>query len=197
MTPKINTQQIKEQTGIELSDEEVNDYLKIVSIRHIRKKQFIVQPGFPSQYHHYVVQGAFRAFVINSEGNEDTFQFAIEDWYINDISSYLNGTPSEMYIEALEDSVIQEIPKKEFELLCDKYPNFQKVYRLAAQRGFAYAQKRMISNLKNSALERYLDFRKNYRQIENRVPQFALASYLNMSQEYLSKVKSKVHKLKL
>jgi CRP-like cAMP-binding protein len=106
--------------------------------------------------------------------------------------SYLTGESPTLYIEALEDSIIADIPKEKFEALCDKYPALQKLYRITAQTGFAYAQQIMISNLQKSAEERYLDFHKNYPEVEMRVPQYALASYLNMSQEYLSKIKSKL-----
>ncbi len=170
----------------------INDYLNILQFRKIRKRQLIAQPGFPRQHETYVVKGTFRAFFIDDSGNEQTIQFAIDDWYINDLRSYISGEPATLYIEALEDSIIADIPKQAFEALCDQYPAMQKLYRIAAQRGFAYAQKRMISNLQKSAEERYLDFHKQYAEIEMRVPQHALASYLNMSQEYLSKIRSKL-----
>lgn len=176
------------------NDRLVEDYLNILEFRKIKKKQFIGQPGFARKHETYVVKGAFRAFFIDNVGNEQTTQFAIDDWYINDLRSYLTGESATLYIEALEDSFIADIPKKEFEELCDTYPAMQKLYRLTAQRGYAYAQKRMISNLQKSAEERYLDFQRNYSDIEIRVPQHALASYLNMSQEYLSKIRSKLSK---
>jgi CRP-like cAMP-binding protein len=172
----------------------VNDYLNILEIRKIKKKQFIGQPGFARIHETYVVKGAFRTFFIDNSGNEQTTQFAIDDWYINDSTSYITGEPATLYIEALEDSIIADIPKQKFEALCDTYPALQKLYRMAAQGGYAYAQKRMIANLQKSAEERYLDFNRNYALIEQRVPQHALASYLNMSQEYLSKIRSKLAK---
>lgn len=181
-----------ENSSIKVEDALINDYLKILIFRKVKKKQFIAQPGFTRKHETYVLKGAFRAFFLDNAGNEQTIQFAIEDWYINDLRSYLSEEPATLYIEALEDSIIADIPQKEFEELCDRYPTMQKLYRIAAQRGFAYAQKRMISNLQKSAEERYLDFHKNYPQIELRVPQHALASYLNMSQEYLSKIRSKL-----
>lgn len=180
--------QASPQPGNEL----IEDYLDILTIRKVKKRQYIGQPGFARKHETYVIKGAFRAFFIDNSGNEQTTQFAIDDWYINDLRSYLSGESATLFIEALEDSIIADIPKESFEALCDKYPTMQKLYRIAAQRGYAYAQKRMISNLQKSAEERYLDFHKNYPDIELRVPQHALASYLNMSQEYLSKIRSKL-----
>ena len=189
---KLNIRKKLIESPVKMEDALIEDYINILIFRKIKKKQFIGQPGFPRKHETYVVKGAFRAFFIDNAGNEQTTQFAIDDWYINDVRSYLTGEPATLYIEALEDSIIADIPQKEFEALCDQYPTMQKAYRITAQRGFAYAQKRMISNLQKSAEERYLDFHRNYSDIELRVPQHALASYLNMSQEYLSKIRSKL-----
>ena len=189
---KLKIRNKLEASEIKIQESVIEDYLQILIFRKIKKKQFIGQPGFARKHETYVVKGTFRAFFIDNEGNEQTTQFAIDDWYINDLRSYLTGEPATLYIEALEDSIIADIPQQEFEALCDKHPVLQKLYRLAAQRGFAYAQKRMIANLQKSAEERYLDFCRDYPEIEQRVPQHALASYLNMSQEYLSKIRSKL-----
>ena len=170
----------------------IEEYIDILEFRNVKKKQFIGQPGFARRHETYVAKGAFRAFFVDNAGHEQTIQFAIEEWYINDLKSYLTDEPATLYIEALEDSIIADIPKQKMEILCDKYPALQKLYRLTAQRGYAYLQKRMISNLQKSAEERYLEFRENYADIEMRVPQHALASYLNMSQEYLSKIRNKL-----
>ncbi|MEM7036412.1 MAG: Crp/Fnr family transcriptional regulator [Bacteroidota bacterium] len=183
---------IQTNAPIPIADALISAYLDILKFKWVKKKQYLVQPGFPNQDQIYVVEGAFRAFFLDREGKEQTIQFAIEDWFISDTRSYLTGEPASMFIEALENSVIALLPKAEFEALCDAHPTWQKVSRILTQHGFAYAQKRMMSNLQKSAEERYLDFAKNYAAIEQRVPRHALASFLNMSQEYLSKIRKKL-----
>lgn len=183
---------VKAGAPIPLEDELIVAYLDILQFNRVKKKQYLVQPGFPNNAQIYVVQGAFRAFFIDSEGKEQTIQFAIEDWYISDVQSYLTGEPATLFVEALEDSVVALLPKPAFEALCDRYPKWQKATRIFVHQGFAYAQRRMIANLQKSAEERYLDFARNYAEIERRVPRHALASYLNMSQEYLSKIRKKL-----
>lgn len=185
-------ERIKERAPIPLEDELIAAYLEILRFRHIKKKQYVVQPGFPNKDQIYVYQGTFRTFFIDNEGNEQTIQFAIEDWYISDVQSYLTGEPATLFVEALEDSIVALLPKMEFEELCDRYPKWQKATRIFVQHGYAHAQKRMIANLQKSAKERFLEFVRDYPEIERRVPRHALASYLNMSQEYLSKVRKKL-----
>ena len=178
-------------TPVPLSGEQIEAYLDILHIRPVKKRQYLTQPGFATKEQFYVIKGAFRAFFLDHEGKEQTIQFAIEDWYISDIRSYLTGEPATLFVEALEDSVIAALPKKEMEALCDRYPEWQKIYRLTAEGGFANAQKRMMAHLQKSAEERYMDFVRDYPDIERRVPRHALATYLNMSQEYLSKIRKK------
>ena len=183
---------IKDRAPIPLGEELIAAYLDILNFRQVRKKQYLIQPGFPNNDQIYVVDGAFRTFFIDNEGKEQTILFAVEDWFISDVHSYLTGEPATMFVEALEDSVVAFLPKQEFEALCDRYPEWQKATRIYIMRGYAYMQKRMVANLQKSAEERYLDFVRDYREIEQRVPRHALASYLNMSQEYLSKIRKKL-----
>lgn len=185
---------VKTRSPIPLEDELIEAYLQILEPRLVKKRQYLVQPGFACKDQTYVVQGALRAFFIDSAGKEQTIQFAIDDWYISDLRSYLTGEPATLFVEALEDSIVAALPRQAMEELCDRYPKWQKVYRITAQGGFAFAQKRMIANLQKSAEDRYLDFAREYPEIEQRVPRHALASYLNMSQEYLSKIRHKLMK---
>jgi CRP-like cAMP-binding protein len=60
-----------------------------------------------------------------------------------------------------------------------------------AERGLAFQQRRMISNLTQTAEERYENFVNKYPQIIERVPQYALASYLGMTSEFLSRIRNK------
>ncbi len=183
---------IRKRMPIPLTDDLIESYLDILQFRQVRKKQYVVQPGFPCREQIYVVHGAFRAFFIDNEGKEQTIQFAIDEWYINDTRSYLTDEPATLYVEALEDSVVALLPKAAFEALRDAHPEWQKVARITVQSGFAYAQKRMIANLQKSAEERYHEFLRDYPEMECRVPRHALASYLNMTQEYLSKIRRKL-----
>ena len=60
-----------------------------------------------------------------------------------------------------------------------------------AERTAAYHQRRVISNLIQNAEQRYVSFMERYASIAYRVPQYALASYLGMTTQFLSKIRSK------
>jgi CRP/FNR family transcriptional regulator len=184
--PLVNN--IKRYVALEPSDEA--QFIKIVRKTRLKKRQFLVQPGFVCQSQSYVLQGALRSYFVNTDGQEHTLQFAVEDWFISDFNSYINQSPASIYVEALEDSVVLQIDYTNVEHLCATNPKFERFFRMVAQKSFAFSQKRILSNLGLSAEERYLEFADMYPKIVQRVPQYALASYLGMTPEFLSKLKS-------
>ena len=71
-------------------------------------------------------------------------------------------------------------------------PKLERFFRLIIQRAFVASQKRVINNLSLSAKERYLEFKQHYPNIEQRVPQYLIASYLGITKEFLSKVRGQI-----
>lgn len=137
------------------------------------------------------MQGAFRAYVVADEGQEHTITFAIDDWWITDYNSYIFQQPATMFVVALEDSIILQLDyEKEQELKLQNH-KFETFFRIMAERGLAAQQRRIISNLTQTAEERYETFSNKYPQIVQRVPQYALASYLGMTTEFLSRIRNK------
>lgn len=177
---------------ITLNKVETKALLNIVQERKVAKREIIQQPCTVCNFQTYIIKGALRSYFITPKGIEHTISFAIEDWFISDFNSYIYQTPASLYIEALENSIIQQLKFSDVEQLCKTHPKFERFFRMAAQKAFAYSQKRVLSNLENTAEERYLNFKNTYPDIENRVPQYTLASYLGMSAEFLSKIKKKI-----
>jgi CRP-like cAMP-binding protein len=176
---------------IQLSDEEKARYISCLRIKKVRKKQFIVQPDFVCHHRTYIVSGALRAYLVDDKGQENTVAFGIEDWWIADFNSYFFRQPATLFVEALEDSVLIQIEYNAEQELLESVPKFEKFYRIISQNGYAFLQKRILSSIGMSAEQRYEDFLKRYPAIAARVPQYALASYLGVSHELLSKIRNK------
>ena len=177
---------------VEFTDEEENQLIEIIRTTRIKKRQFIDQPGFTSLYRNYIVKGAFRSYFIDAEGKEHTVQIAIEDWFVSDFYSYITQTPATLYVEALEDSIVFQMPYKEIEALCKETHALSEYFRITTERAFAFSRKRALSNLSMTAEERYLEFLGRYPGIVTRVPQKVVASYLGMSAEFLSKIRAQL-----
>ena len=176
---------------ISLTDEESEQFSAAFREVKIRKRQFIVQPNFTVKHRHFVLDGAFRAYVVGDEGQDHTIAFAIEDWWITDYNSYILQKPATMFVVALEDSTILEISyEKEQQLKHDNH-KFETFFRIRAERTAAFMQQRIISNLTQTAEERFENFVEKYPLIVQRLPQYALASYLGMTTEFLSRIRNK------
>jgi CRP-like cAMP-binding protein len=176
---------------VKLTDEESLFFISCFKEAKIKKRQFIVQPNFTAKYRNYVLKGAFRAYVVADEGQDHTISFAIDDWWITDYNSYIFQQPATMFVVALEDSIILQLDfEKEQELKRSNH-KFETVFRIMAERGLAFHQRRIISNLTHTAEERYINFVDKYPQIVQRIPQYALASYLGMTTEFLSRIRNK------
>ena len=177
--------------SVSLTDEEAEIFAASFREIKIKKRQFIVQPNFIAKHRNYVLNGAFRAYVVDDNGQDNTIAFAIEDWWITDYNSYILQKPATMFVVALEDSTILEISYEREEQLKKDNHHFETFFRIRAERTAAFMQQRIISNLTQTAEERFENFVQKYPLIVQRVPQYALASYLGMTTEFLSRIRNK------
>ncbi|MDN3658602.1 Crp/Fnr family transcriptional regulator [Ferruginibacter paludis] len=179
---------------IQLTEEEESYFVSQLRIAKVKKKEFVVRPGYTCKFRSCVLRGSMRAYLVDSKGQSHTIAFAIEDWWISDMNSYLNQEPATLFVEALEDTTLIQFDYLSEQRLLETIPKFERFFRLISQRSFAFLQRRMLSNLSKTAEERYDEFMQKYSSIANRVPQYALASYLGFSTEFLSKIRNKKSK---
>jgi len=173
-----------------LTAAETAEFINAFTPVRIKKRQYIVQPNFTARNRHFVVEGAFRSFVVGDNGNDHTISFAIENWWITDYNSYIYQQPATMFVAALEDSTILQIEYHKEQALKKASHQFETIFRIMAEKGLAFQQRRLISNLTQTAAERYDHFMEQYPQVAQRLPQYALASFLGMTTEFLSKIRN-------
>jgi CRP-like cAMP-binding protein len=176
---------------VNLTDQEAEQFSNAFNEVKVKRRQFIVQPDFVARNRHYVLKGALMAYVAADEGQNHTITFAIEDWWVTDYNSYIFQQPATMFVVALEETTILQIDYSAEEELKKSNHKFETFFRMIAERGLASQQRRIISNLTQTAEERYENFVSKYPQIVQRVPQYALASYLGMTTEFLSRIRNK------
>lgn len=176
---------------VELNSNEKEIFVSSFTEVRVKKRQFIVQPEFIAKYRYYILTGAFRAYVLGDLGNESTITLAIDDWWITDYNSYIFQQPATMFVIALEDSVVLKLEYEKEQVLKAYSHKFETFFRIIAERGLAFHQRRLIASLTQTAEERYDNYVEKYPQIVNRVPQYVLASYLGMTTEFLSRIRKK------
>ena len=162
--------------------------------RKVKKRQFIIQPDFIAKYRVFVAKGTFKAYVAGNDGQENIISLAMDGWWISDPNSFIYQQPATMFVEALEDSVILQLDFENEQILKAHCHKFETFFRTVAERGLAFMQRRLIASLTLTAEERYEQFASSYPDFLKRVPQYAIASYLGMTTQYLSRLRKKQSK---
>ncbi|CAN1573297.1 Crp cAMP-binding proteins - catabolite gene activator and regulatory subunit of cAMP-dependent protein kinases [Flavobacteriaceae bacterium] len=178
----------------EFTPDEIEYFNTILQYKEVPKKTFLLQEGEICNFEAYILKGCIRKYYINENGFEVIVQFAVEDWWISDIASFHEKKPSQLFIETLEDCQLLMLTPETKEILLQKVPKFERIFRLLVQRNLSAMQNRLIDTIAKSAQEKYLEFIKLYPTIPQRVAQHYIASYLGISAEFLSKVRTKLAK---
>jgi CRP-like cAMP-binding protein len=177
---------------IALTDGEMEAFCGLFQKAIIKKKSFLLREGEVCRFEGFVVKGLFRVYHIDQNGFEQVLYFAIENWWITDIDSFTNEKPSQLFIEALEESEVFLISKKDKEDAYDNIPKIEKLFRVMTQKTHVALQRRMIDNLSKTADQRYLDFIEKYPAHYTRLTNLQIAAYLGISHEFLSKIRKKI-----
>jgi len=177
---------------VELSDEDENILLSSVKTRKYLKGQYILQQGDVCSISAFVLKGCTKTFYLDDQGQEHVIMFSIEDWWTSDLASFITQTPSDFNVQCLENTEVVLFPYETHDQLLEEVPILERFFRKIVERALVASQKRVVRNLSMSARDRYLYFRKQYPKIEQRVPQYLIASYLGITKEFLSKIKSQL-----
>ena len=160
------------------------------------KKTLLLKAGQVCNFEAYLLKGCIKRYYIDQNGDETILQFAVEDWWVSDIASFCQQLPSRFYVETMEDTELLQINYQNKELLFKEVPKLERVFRLLVQRAYAVLENRFFTGITDSAEDRYLEFIKKYPGLLQRVPQYQIASYLGITPEALSRIKTTLSRKK-
>jgi len=175
---------------ISLTGAESDFFHSLLKPRHVKKKTFLLQEGEICDFEAFILKGCIRSYYLDKEGTETILLFAVENWWVSDLTSFAERRPSNLFIEALEDSDLLSIDYSGKALLFERIPAFERMFRLLVQRSLSVLQERFYATVSQTAEERYLQFLDKYPQVAQRVPQHQIARYIGVSPEFLSKIRS-------
>lgn len=175
-----------------LNEEEEDEIRRLFSQRLVKRKGLILQQGEICKYFTFVVSGCFKMYAIDSNFKEHNLQFAIENNWIADIQSFYSEKPSQLYIEAVESSIILQISHEDLLFLYINYHKFDRNFRIIVEQKYIEYQNRILENISSTAEERYLNFVSKFPHLINRLPNTQIASYLGITSEFLSRVRKNI-----
>jgi len=139
----------------------------------------------------YIESGLSRTFYFNEEGKDITYRFNGENTFTSLIESYYDHKPSFYTIELLEDAVVYTAAFPEFEKLLEKHPELMKVYNHVLRNFVLQSNERIVALQFHNAQERYQMFVDKNPHLLQRESLGHIASYLGITQETLSRIRSK------
>ncbi|WP_162127161.1 Crp/Fnr family transcriptional regulator [Flavobacterium phycosphaerae] len=180
---------------IALTNEETALFLSKTETRHYKAKTLILQAGEVCKHSYFVNSGLLRSFSVNDNIVEHILSFACEGWWIGDMYSLLSQKPGNLFIEVLEDAEVVLLSKENQEQLYIEIPKLERFFRILTENSLVANQERLMDNLSLSAEERFDKFCKRYPTLIQKVPQKQIASYIGVTPEFFSKMKSRwLHK---
>lgn len=180
---------IKKFVDLDPQEEQfIADHIQQLSVK---KKHYLLEEGQICKASYFIEKGCSRMFFVSDKGDEQTVNFALENWWISDYSSLLSQIPSAFYIQAIEQSDVIVLTYQAQEALSNEIPQLERYFRIILQRAYGASQVRIkhIHNL--SREDMYRNFLALQPEFANRVPQYMLASYLGFTPEYLSEIRKK------
>jgi CRP-like cAMP-binding protein len=176
---------------VDVTTEEKAYFISLLKMVEIKRKGFLLEANEPCREIHYVNSGALRAFYRSEDDKESTIMFAVDDWWITDMPCFVNEAPAMISIEAIADTTVLQLTKTNMDILLVNAPKFERYFRVLMQNAYIREQLRVLQNLSMPAEVRYENFLKKYAAISSQVTQKHIASYLGITPEFLSVIRSK------
>lgn len=183
---------IETTLGEKISDELLAQFIELTFEKSFDKKRFLAEAGKTCKYQYFILQGSCYSYFINEKGDKNAIQFAIENYWITDASSYFTNKPAVFNIETLEPTRALLLHKENFEKLCRCHPLFDRFFRILLQNSLATLHYRIAKTTSEDAKHRYLEFSQLFPHFIQRIPQYLIASYLGIAAQSLSRIRKEV-----
>ncbi len=155
-----------------------------------QKKEFLLKKEQICSQYFFILKGVVHFHHTNANGKEHTTMYGIDKWWVTNYDSFIHQTPSNINIQALEDTEVLILDKSSFDKILINIPKFERFFRIITEKAYIASQRRIEHLTQLSTEERYTNFIKETGNFAQRIPQYTLASYLNCTPEFLSTIKA-------
>lgn len=179
---------------VSLTEDEKEALASLDTFRTIKKGTILLEEGQRSNIGYFVLKGCLRTYY-NIDGEEKTTAFYTEMEGITP-NCVVSNKPSEYYIDCLEDSIITVASPDLEDDIIEKFPKFEKICRIISEEVIAKERLKLDEFKTSSPEQRYLNLVEKRPDLIQRVPQHQLASFLGITPQSLSRLKSRLSKKK-
>jgi CRP-like cAMP-binding protein len=177
---------------VTLSEAEAALMLRMAKVTNLKKKEHLFMEGQVAKYVGFVNKGCLKYYRLDDTGEEHIVYFAVEEWWIGDLSSLYSGQPSTFNLQALEPCELFLYTREAFEAIRRDIPAFDQYAKLRHAKATDARLETMMSQRAESAEARYLKLLQGFPDIFQRVPQHLIASYLGIKPQSLSRIRKEI-----
>ncbi|MFT3701147.1 MAG: Crp/Fnr family transcriptional regulator [Agriterribacter sp.] len=174
-----------------VSDEEFEYIKTFFTLKRVRKNQYLINEGDEAKHEFLVLSGIYKVFYVDEEGKEYIVQFAQQNWWMSDYSSFFKQKTASMFIECIEDGEVLFSTLYAREKLSEDLHKMEHFFRVKLTNGYVALQQRIKLLLSSTPQQRYEAFSNQYPDLMQRIPKKLIAEYLGVSRETLSRLYSK------
>lgn len=175
-----------------VSDKDCEKLIQLFEHQEVKKNEHLYRSGEIARYVYFVEKGCLRQYYINNNGEERTIYFKVEDGWCSELVSFLDNKPTELCVQALEDSILQRINQKNWVYAVTHIQSFTMGFIRAQQDTNYMLKKRLAEATVETPEEKYLRFVKEEPALLQRIPLYHIAAYLSMTPETLSRIRKKI-----
>ena len=174
------------------TDSEINEFISLATISTIKKGDFFIKQDEICTTLSFVNFGIFRSFYYSNNDEEITYCFTFPNTLLVAYSSFITQNKSEENLQALTDSEIISISKKELENLAQSNNKWLNFLKIIAEKEYVELEKWIFNHQKSNAQKRYVDLIHSNPQFVQQIPLHYIASYLGITQRHLSRIRASI-----
>ncbi len=175
----------------DLDDKQIDKVVACFKLKAVKKNTILLSEGEICKEFYFVQSGCIRTYYITKQGHEKTRYIAFENSIATSISSFISQQQSFEFVDTIEDSELFAISHNDFYQLISDVPQWERFYRTLLEMAYLYQNKKIENLVTLSAKQRYDKLMTERPIYIQRLSNKILATYLDITQETLSRLKSK------
>lgn len=176
---------------IKLSSDDIELISNLFLKKELDKNEMILLPGKICRDFSFVEKGLLRHAVFSAE-NEQTIYFSAENDFVCDFESFFSRLPSKKMITAMEDTTLYSASYDNMQQFYQKISTGERFGRLFLEETFSKVVNHIVSMHSDSAEQRYMNFLTSFHHLQQRIPQYYIASFIGVTPQSLSRIRRKL-----
>lgn len=191
----ISDLKLKFESYAQISVESWSLIESIIRFQELEKDEILLRNGQIAKNIHFVCEGALRAYVTDYDGNIYNKNIFLETDFAGSTVSYLQSTPSNFTLQALENTILISLNYKKYRQFIDDNIDLKNFYIAYLENNWVIEkEKREVSLVMENATDRYLKLLSKHSNIDQRIQQLHLASHLGITPTQLSRIRKDLKK---